>query len=346
MLADLGAQVIKVERPPDGDYLRTALPLMDVDGQVVSAVFAYLNRGKQSLGLDFSSPRGRQVLLDLACHADVFIESFRPGALNRRGLGYDAVRAVNPGIIYCSLSGYGQSGPFRTRAGHDLNYIALAGILNMNAHRGGPPALPPIQIADLSGGMLAAIQILAALAQRTRTGEGAYLDVSLFDAAVEWMQTIIGSFYRAEHINPRRGDMPLTGAYPCYNIYETADGGYISIAALEPNFWISFCDAVGRRDLIEVQYETAAIEQVAELVRSRTRAEWVEFARHSDVCVEPLLEVSETLAHPQVQARGLAVPNGRRVPRMGEDSVAVLRAVGYTDAQIQELVEAGTIAVP
>ncbi len=345
LLADLGAEVIKIERPPEGDYLRLTPPLLEVNGgaHAVSTVFAQVNRGKQSICLDFSSERGRAILQRLAQHADVLVESFRPGALTRRGLGYDDLHALNPRLIYCSLSGYGQAGPYRYRAGHDLNYLALAGILNLNARRDTVPVPPPVQIADLSGGMLAAVQILAALVERVRTGVGKFIDVALFDGAVSWMQTMLGAFYRAEGANPTREGMPLTGMYPCYNIYETADGAYMSLGALELNFWISFCQAIQRPDLIERQLDAETIGTLTEIFRSRTRAEWIELAQRVDVCLEPVLEVSETLAHPQVRARGWGPADGRRVPKLGEDTRPRLKEIGCTDAEIDELQAAGTV---
>jgi alpha-methylacyl-CoA racemase len=345
LLADLGAEVIKVERPPEGDYLRRSPPLLPLNGdtQSVSAVFAQVNRGKQSICLDFGSERGRVLLQHLARRADVFVESFRPGALARRGLGYEALRAVNPGLVYCSLSGYGQTGPYRHRAGHDLNYLALAGILNLNAQHDAAPIPPPVQIADLAGGMLAATHVLAALVERMRTGVGQFLDVALFDGAVSWMQTMLGALYRGQGANPRRGSMPLTGAYPCYNIYETADGAYMSLGALEANFWISFCEAIHRPDLIELQLDPSTIDTLAEIFRSRTRAEWVDLAQHADVCLEPLLEVSEAIQHPQVQARGWARPELRGVPRLGQDTRPRLQEIGCSDADIEALQQAGIV---
>jgi alpha-methylacyl-CoA racemase len=343
LLADLGADVIKVERPPEGDYARMMPPYLTLDAErMEGAVFCQNNRGKKSVALNFDDARGRDVLLRLMEHADVFVESFRPGVMAQRGLDYDTVHARNPRLIYCSLSGYGQSGPYRDRAGHDVNYLALAGILKMNGARDATPVLPAVQIADLAGGMSAALQIVAALVERERTGVGTYLDIALFDAAVDWMQTVLGACFRAEHENPARGATPLTGAYPCYNIYETADGAYMSLAALEPKFWRAFCDGIARADLVEQQFDTDSIARVAEIFKQRTRAEWIEFSQQTDCCLEPLLDVSETLPHPQVVARGLA-QGGGDAPRLGEHTRDILERAQCTAREIEAWTRAGLL---
>ncbi len=274
--------------------------------------------------------------------ADVFIESFRPGALAERGLDDAAVRARNPRIVYCSISGYGQNGPYATRAGHDLNYLALAGILKLNGARDGAPVPSPVLIADLAGGMMAAVQILAALVERERTGEGKYLDVSLLDVSIDWMQALTGAFERAGGGISRRGAMPLTGAYPCYNVYATSDGEYMSLGALEPKFWRAFCAGAGREDLVAAQFETKKMAEVAAVFQTHTRVEWTEFSQRVDCCMEPLLTISETMAHPQVVARGASVRDGV-VPRLGADTISVLQEMGLTDDEIRELTDAGIL---
>lgn len=349
LLVNLGAQVVKIERPPEGDYARALPPLLSPlpgdpdETRAEGAVFWQNNRGKQSIGLDFDGERGRAVLLRLVEQADVFIESFRPGTLARRGLDYVSVRAHNERIVYCSLSGYGQTGPHQQRAGHDLNYLALAGILKLNGARGQSPVPPPVQIADLVGGTSAALYILAALLERERTGQGAYFDIALLDAAVDLMQTVVGASLRAEGTNPERGELPLSGAYPCYNIYETADAGFISLGALEPTFWRAFCMGVQRTDLLEIQFDTANIPLVAALFKTRSRAEWINFGQRVDCCLEPLLDVSETLEHPQVLARSLGASESRRVPRLGEDTREVLLKAGYTLKEIDQLHAEGVV---
>lgn len=338
LLANLGAEVIKIERPPEGDYARMMPPYAKLDAEhsegaeFAGAVFGRNNRGKKSVALNFDDARGRAILLRLAQEADVFVESFRPGAMAQRGLDFETLRAHNPRLIYCSLSGYGQSGPYKMRAGHDLNYLALAGILNLNAAQNRAPAPMPVQVADLAGGMLAAFQIVAALAERAHTGVGKYLDVALFDAAFDWMQTVLGACYRAEKENPARGALPLTGAYPCYNIYETADNAYMALGALEPKFWRAFCAGLAREDLQEQQFDADTISELAKIFKQRTRAEWTAFSQQHDCCLEPLLEISETYTQPQVIARGL-IEAAAAVPRLGEHTRAILQAY-FTDAEI------------
>jgi crotonobetainyl-CoA:carnitine CoA-transferase CaiB-like acyl-CoA transferase len=266
-------------------------------------------------------------LLGLCERADVLVESFRPGVLARRGMDYESVRARNPRLVYCSLTGYGHTGPYARRAGHDNNYLALAGILKLNGGRGQAPVLSPVQIADLAGGMSAALRIVAALVERERTGAGTFLDVALFDAAVEWMQTLPGAMVRAEGTNPVRGAASLTGAYPCYNIYETRDGEFMSLGALEPTFWRAFCACTERADWVDLQFDADTIAAVAALFKTRTRAEWTELAQQADCCLEPLLEVSEVQENPQVVARNLVRAAGR-VPRMGENTEDVLGEAG------------------
>lgn len=343
LLANLGAQVIKIERPPLGDYARALPPYLTLDADhVLGAIFAQNNQTKKSVALDFDSARGRAILLRLCERADVFVESFRPGALARRGLDYESVRARNPKIIYCALSGYGQNGAYRDRAGHDINYLALAGILKLNGARAQTPVPMPVQVADLAGGMSAALQIVAALVEREGTGVGKFLDIALFDAAVEWMQTTLGANFRAEEENPTRNVTPLTGAYPCYNVYETRDAQYMSLGALEPIFWKAFCVNIARADLVDSQFDSAAIPRIAEIFQTRTRAEWIEFSSRVDCCLEPLLDVSETYAHPQVVARNLIQGDGR-VPRLGEDTENVLREFGIAESEIREWQETGAL---
>lgn len=339
LLADLGAQVLKIERPPLGDYARTMPPFWELDAELVQgAVFCQNNRNKSSIALDFDHARGRELVLRLCEQADVLIESFRPEMLERRGLGYETVRAHNPRLVYCSLSGYGQTGDYRDRAGHDLNYLALAGILKLNGARAQTPVPMPVQVADLAGAMRAALQICAALVERERTGAGTFLDIALFDAAVDWMQTVVGATARAEGENPTRQNMQLTGAYPCYNIYETRDGEFMALGALEPMFWRAFCIQTERPDLLDAQFDAEATGRVAECFKTRTRAEWIEFSQRVDCCLEPLLDVSETWAHPQVVARHLAETQGH-VPRLGEDTERVLREFGIAESELAELRE-------
>ncbi len=367
LLADLGAEVIKIETPGLGDYMRLIPPFVEnkETGETVSAAYLMVNRNKKSVALNFRNPRGKQVFLRLVRDADVFLESFRPGQVDKWGLGYAALRAVNPRLVYCSLSGYGQTGPYRDRAGHDLNYIALNGLLAANGAPGGPPIPPAVQIADLSGGMLATISILAALVGRGKTGAGQYLDVSLFDGALSWAGTIIGGAH-ASGLKTERGRMQLNGGMACYNVYETRDGQHITIGAIEPHFWSAFCKMVGRDDLSARQQEFEAIPEVAAVFRERTLDEWLALFKTLDACIEPVRDFSGVFDDPHVKHRGLieqlqvpgigTIPQIGSVfvfapgsatppPRLGEHTRAVLKGLELGDQEIGELADTGVIKI-
>lgn len=357
LLADLGAEVIKVETPGAGDYARIIPEHLGGDG-----VFQVVNRNKQSLALNYRNARGLEVFLRLARDADVVVESFRPGAAERWGLGYAALSALNPRLVYCSLSGYGQDGPYAERAGHDLNYMALGGLLALNGAAGGPPIPPGVQIADLAGGMLAAVAILGALVGRGRTGQGVYLDVSMLDAAVSWVAPFAGAAFLRTGQNPQRGEMTLSGGLPCYTVYAAADGKYLALSALEPHFWTAFCNALGRPDLTTRQFDVSLTSELAALFATRTRADWLAALGPADACIEPVNEMSEVARDPQVRHRGLIVEtetpaaNGagfafgspfrfagvqpRPAPRLGEHTQTVLSQAGLNDDEIRELARA------
>ncbi|MSP11665.1 MAG: CoA transferase [Chloroflexi bacterium] len=360
LLADMGAEVIKVETPRIGDYARLSPDNMGGNG-----MFKILNRNKKSIALNYRNPRGRALFLQLAQNADIIVESFRPGAVSRWGIDYEAVQSVNPAIIYCSLSGYGQNGPLHSRAGHDLNYIALGGLLALNGSLGGPPIMPGVQIADLAGAMLAAVAILGALVGRGSRQEGTYLDVAMLDAVISWVAPVAGGlFFTNGRRNPARGQMPLSGSLPCYNVYQTADDRFLSVGALEPDFWATFCRTVVREDLIPRQFDTSAISEVRILMQSRSCESWLGLFREVDACVEPVNTFDEMLRHPQVQARGLAdspeidVRNLRQTgspfpltkraqttpaPALGEHTWEILESAGWDRGEIQALEAAGVV---
>ena len=367
LLADLGAEVIKIETPGLGDYMRLVPPFIEDSktGTSVGAAYLMVNRNKKSVALNFRNKRGKEVFMRLARDVDVIIETFRPGAAERWGVGYEAMRAINPRVVYCSLSGYGQTGPYKDRAGHDLNYLALTGLLAANGAAGGPPIPPAAQIADLGGGMLAAISILAALVGRNRNGEGQYLDVSLFEGALSWASTMVGAAYIAG--TPRvPGRMQLNGGMACYNVYETKDGQFITLGAIEPHFWAAFCKAVARPDLDTRQLEFEAIPEVAGIFKSRTRDEWLEMFKTIDACIEPVCDFSTVFDNPQVKHRGLVsqldVPGIGKIPQIGsvfvfaesrnapppqqgEHTREVLKQIGINDEEIGKLEEAGVVKI-
>jgi crotonobetainyl-CoA:carnitine CoA-transferase CaiB-like acyl-CoA transferase len=324
LLADMGADVIKVEEPESGDYMRWTPPL--VDGQ--SALFDVLNRGKRSVALDLKTDDGVEGLLRMAERSDVLVEGNRPGVIARLGVGWDVLHARNPKLVVCSITGYGQDGPYALRAGHDLNYMAVAGALGLNGAREGPPAPLSVQVADIGGGGLApAAAILAALVAVQRGGEGRWIDAAMTDEAVRWLGMAFAQRAAGERVS--RGDQRLAGRYACYRVYECKDGRYYSVAALESKFWTALCAALGRPDLVELQYSEDESVQATmeEIFRARTRDEWEQALTAIDACCEPVLELNEVASHPQVAARGVLSKRGRG-PSLGEHTDEVLRELG------------------
>jgi alpha-methylacyl-CoA racemase len=324
LLADHGADVIKVEEPGTGDYMRWTPPL--VDGQ--SALFDAINRNKRSIELDLKSERGRDALLRLVATAGVLVEGNRPGVMERLGLDWEVLHARNPKLVMCSITGYGQDGPFASRAGHDLNYMAIAGALGLNGERNGPPVPLSVQVADIGGGGLQpAVEILAALVAVQRGGEGRRIDVAMTDGAVRWLALAFAAQEHGERV--ARGDQRLAGRYPCYRVYECADGRYYSVAALEPKFWSALCEAMARLDLVGAQLseDATAHHSMEEVFRSRTRDQWADILSGFDACCEPVLDLDEVARHPQVIARGLLRRAGR-APRLGEHTEELLREIG------------------
>src|ERR687895_475507 len=249
LLADFGAEVLKVEDTGMGDYIRWSPPYHEgADDSTKSALFLAVNRGKRSIRLDLKSDAGREVLLKLARDHDVLLESFRPGVLDRLGVGYDRLREENPGLVYCAITGYGQDGPLRDRSGHDMNYLGLIGLLGLTGEREGPPVQSAGQIADIGGGaLMGAFGILAALRERDRSGEGQFVDVSMSDGALSWLALVAGR-YLCDGEVPRRGELELAGGLICYRPYACKDG-WVTLGALEPKFWHAWsrCSSSTRR---------------------------------------------------------------------------------------------------
>jgi alpha-methylacyl-CoA racemase len=356
LMADLGAEVIKVETPLAGDHARLAPPEMGL-----GKMYETINQGKKSLALNYRNPRGRELFLKLAMTADVILEGFRPTIADKYGIGYEAVRAVKPDIVYCSLSGYGQEGPYQQRAGHDFNYLAIGGAFSLNGLPGERPIPYGLPVADLSGGMLAAIAILGALVGRERSGQGMYLDMALLDGVISWMTPLALSAYFSG-LKVGAGTHPLLGGRAFFNIYETSDGKYLTLAAIEPHFWGDFCKTIGRTDLIERQFDPAVSAELGTVFKQKSRAEWLALFANNDACVEPVNSVEEMLADPQVQARGhVCMKNGEPVgmhspfvfargerspaPALGADTSVLLREIGVSDEEIQALIERRVIAI-
>jgi crotonobetainyl-CoA:carnitine CoA-transferase CaiB-like acyl-CoA transferase len=364
LLADLGADVIKVEQPGRGDDLRWAPP---VTGGV-GAAHAALNRGKRAITLNLKAPEGAEILRRLARDVDVVVESFRPGVMDRRGVGHRSLQRVNPRLVYCAITGFGQDGPYRDRAGHDLNYIGIAGALGTTGRPDGPPIPPSVQVGDLGGGgMAAAIAILAALIDRDRTGRGRFIDTSMLDGVVSWLSIHLGAFLATGH-EPTRGAMPLSGGYACYAVYRCSDGGFLTVAALEPRFWRALCEALDLPALIADQFASpdrqramaAALQAAFERL---PRDAWLRRLEGIDACVGPVNGFAEALEDPQIVHRGLvAEVDGKRVgpsspfrmdgerataprpaPRLGEHTTEVLASIGIGEEEIPELRARGVV---
>jgi crotonobetainyl-CoA:carnitine CoA-transferase CaiB-like acyl-CoA transferase len=357
-LADLGAAVIKIEDLEAGDYARTLGTGQGED----SAYFRMINRNKRGLCLDLKHPEGAAVFLRLARTADVVVESFRPGVVDKLGIGYAAVAAVNPAIAYCSISGYGQDGPYRDRAGHDINYLGYAGVLDQIGTAGGAPAIPNFQIADLLGGALtAAMGILAAVIDARQSGRGRHVDVSMTDSVLA--HAYFAMLRLADHGSsaPRGGDL-LSGGVPCYAVYRCADGGYMAVGALEGKFWKLCCAVLERPEWVARQWDPALRDEMAVLFAMRPRAEWDALFVAVDCCVTPVLKPEEALLDTQAEARGMSfVADGVRqfapplrmsempfdevrcAPRQGEHSTDILAAAGCSAAEIAAWRTSGTI---
>ena len=307
-LGDMGADVIKIEDTGLGDYVRWQEPIQVVH----SPYFLCLNRNKRSVTLNLRSETGHEIFMSMAKEADVIVEGFRPGVVERLGIGYDAVREINPRIVYCAISGYGQDGPYRLRAGHDVNYCSYAGVTDQIGVADGPPVVPNFQIADvLGGGASAAIGILGALVDAKMNGEGRYVDVSMTDCTLA--HAVIAFTNMLGYERPlERGEGFISGELPCYNIYETSDGRYMSLGALEEKFWFAFCDAVARPDLKEKHIlagdaAKAAREEVAALFRSQPQSHWIAVGEEHDCCLAPVLTIAESVSNPQLQHRQMFV---------------------------------------
>lgn len=364
LLADMGADVVRVESPTRPDMVRFMPPF---DGDI-SVWHGVLNRNKRSLALDLKRPAAAGIIRRLVADGgfDIVIEQFRPGVMDRLGIGYETLSAINPALIFVSLTGYGQTGPLRDRAGHDINYLALSGALSYSGRREtGPPPLG-IQVADVGGGALAAmIGLLAAVVQRAAGGSGQFVDISMYDMMVAWQAHLISQQLVGGE-TPEPEQMALNGGR-AYDLYETADGRWLSVGSLEPKFWEGFCGAIGRADLVGpgLSIDPAAHgwvkKQVAAIILTRSLADWTDVFAPLDVCVEPVLTVPEMLRHPQTAARNLVVdvvrPGGgtqRQIANpwrfsgseieyrhtgapLGAHTAEVLRQAGFTDAEIDEI---------
>nr|WP_263326601.1 CaiB/BaiF CoA-transferase family protein [Neobacillus sp. Marseille-Q6967] len=354
-LADFGAEVIKIEQPNLGDYTRWEEPKVGSD----SAIFTSLNRNKKSVTLNLKSEEGKEIFIELVKTADVLVESFRPGVMDRLGLGYESLKVINPGLIYCAITGYGYTGPYVNLPGHDINYLSYAGLLDLLGERNRKPFSPAVQIADIGGGsLMAVIGILMAINARNNNGKGQFVDISMMDGVVSWMQTILPNFL-ATNILPKRGELTLSGAKACYEVYQTSDQRYLSVGALEEKFWVEFCKGIEREDLIKFlnapqeKQDELKIE-IGNVIQRKTLEEWLDIFDNYDTCVAPVLTFEEMLEDPQIKNRQMIqeVPgiDGKHIgipiklsdtpgsirskaPQLGEHNIEIFKELGVVKVE-------------
>jgi len=362
LLADMGAEVIKIEAPGVGDYIRWWDPKLGNN----SGMHVVLNRNKKSLTLNLKSETGKEIFRGLAKLSDVILEGFRPGVMDKLNLGYENLSELNPKIVYCAISGYGATGPISKKAGHDINFLALNGLLSYNGIDG-KPTVPGVQIGDMGGGgLLAAFAILAAIIAREKTGKGQFIDISMTDGAMVWNCLRFGNWI-ADGTIPAPGDGMLNGGFACYNVYETKDGKFMALGALEPQFWSAFCQAVNRPDLDTPEYfkpgdhQKELIQELSRIFRTRTRAEWVEFLKDVDCCCEPVLNLEEASNSKMSRERGMIVEMEHHqwgkylqlgipckfsetpgnilthAPELGEHTDEILSDLGFSPEEIEQL---------
>ncbi|ALR19096.1 CaiB/BaiF CoA transferase family protein [Sphingobium baderi] len=368
ILADMGADVLKIEHPVGGDYNRSFEPIAKVE----SGSFLLLNRNKKSLTLNLKTAEGKEVLRQLAADADVLVEGFRPGVMDRLGLSYDDLSEINPRLIYCAISGYGQTGPWRLKPGHDLNYLAEAGALQLFGKAGEGPIVPGLSIADMGGGsLMATTGILAAVTARARTGQGQFVDISMHDGAIAWL-AMHGADTLFAGIEPKGGERPFIGQAPCYNVYECACGGFVALGAIEEHFWRRFCDAFGVPELGDQQWpvgQAAQAQKAALQARflTKSRDVWVAELEPADIPFGPVLGIAEALHTDHARAREMLTdvdhPVEGRVPQigfpvklsetpcairsappqLGEHTAEVLAQIGYDAEAIEAMRAIGAV---
>jgi crotonobetainyl-CoA:carnitine CoA-transferase CaiB-like acyl-CoA transferase len=370
-------RMLDVSRQLPGPFCSTVLADLGMDVLVVTAPrdpfgigIPFLARNKRHMTLDLKQPAGRDIFLRLVDDSDVLLEGFRPGVMQRLGLDYETLRARNPRLVYCAISGYGQDGPYRDKVGHDVNYLGYAGVLEYGGAPDGPPMIPPVQVADVgAGSLMAAVGILSALTARDETGRGQLVDIAMLDGAAAWNvchQTI--HWYSGQL--PQRGKEQLTGHWPCYHVYETRDGRHVTVGAYEPHFWATLCRKLGREDFIADQWSPARRDEMFAFFRAafreRTMAEWLDELGELDICFGPVRNLEEAYDDPQLQHRGMVVeldtPGGRQryigspiklsetppasrppLTTFGQHTEDVLRGLGYGPGDIAALREQGTI---
>ena len=368
ILADLGADVLKIENPQAGDGFREKPPLVKTMG----SYFHMINRNKKAMTLNLRDPAGRDIFLKMVPQADILLDSFRPGSMQRMDLAYEDLKKINPRLIHCSLTGFGQDGPYCDRAAHDINVLGISGILDLLGEKGGRPIVPGVQFAGAGAGSLnAVIGILASLLRRERTGMGQYIDAALLDGLTPFLGLVMSTFLTTGQL-PKRGETLVGGGYVFYNIYETSDRKYIVLGCLEEKFWQEFCRAIAREDLIEDQFvagprQDEMITEIQRIMLQKTRQEWLDILSHYDTCVSPVNSLEEALQDPHIQQRGLWFKAQHPVdgeigqqgfsikfsedqpgwrthpPSFGEHTREILLQMGYNEAAVDDLAEKGVI---
>ena len=343
-LADLGADVVKIESL-NGDAMRR---FQNETGK--SPYFNALNRNKKSIALNLKTDEGKKIFMKLARNADVIIEGFRPGKVESLGVGYRQIRKVNQKIVYCSITGYGQKGAYRNKAGHDLNYAALSGMLDVISEK---PFVAGVQIADVGSGLIAAFAIMAALFNREKHSKGEYIDIAVLDSSL----SLINIHIAHRSVSPNKNTV-LSGSMPCYNIYETKDSKFVSIGAIEQKFWESFCSLIGKKDLLAKQFDgtVEVMKEMKPIFKSRTLKEWVEANNRHDFCCEPVKKIGDIVNDSYFMSRKMLVEldgimqaglpvvfsslkkiGYSRAPSLGRHTFQILKSIGYTDGQIAKL---------
>ena len=370
VLGDLGADVLKVQQPMDrrrAHLERVNTGVTGPEAELRRVTYNPMERNKRSIAPNLKHSEAQQIFYRLTEGADVVVEGFRPGVVKRLGVDYETIREVNPRVVYCSISGYGQDGPYKNLVGHDINYISLAGLLGMIGNdQEGKPAIPFNYLADYAGGGLCSVVgILAALMAREKTGRGQYIDISMAEGVFYMIGALVADYF-SQGIVPQKGAMRLNGGVPSYNVYETKDGKYISIAALEPWFWTNLCRTLAREDLIthqraEGEEKQQVFDFLSDTFKKKTRDDWFEFLKEKDVAVGKVYSLDEVMDDPQVRSRGMIMevegPGGVRVKQpatsirmpdtpgqvrhtgsvTGQHTRDVLLDLGYTEPQIEVL---------
>lgn len=368
VLADLGAEVIKIEEPGKGDHMRAYPPYYGTEG----ALYTQINRNKKSVALDLRREKGRGVFYRLVSGADVVVESFRPDVKHRLRISYEDLKELNQDIIYCSVSGFGQDGPYRDLPGHDLTYIGLAGLAGLYRQEGEAPGILPVPIADMGGGALVALSgILAALLAREKTGRGTFVDVAMFDGLFPWLLEPLAALLAGGRNQATSPPSIFSGRMACYNLYPTADGRYLAVAAVENEFWENLCRLAGREDYLPHQFTPEKQPEMraffTEFFRRKPLTNWFEELRAWDICCGPVNSLEEAVSDPQAVYRGLVVetehprlgqlkqlrmplrfstyePSVRlAAPQLGEHTQQILAAAGYGAEEIEAMAREGCI---